>query len=323
MRWWVVAFLAGVVLLASAGAFLWTHKRRAPAAAAPAFPRVRCPDADKPMPPLRAPDETTPVILWGAGKVRLFLDGQPTSSPPEAPLRFAAGEHVLRVEAPGSSTSFTFELEPFRPVMFHAEETPGAGLTLAVLGPRAPPERTPLDFTRTSATDDALLDEAGAALRLGDAMGAAAKLRAVTPKRRSGDAFLRLAAAVQPAFAEGMLSNVKGNDLPMVLDAWRTLSASEKTRSETPSLAKWNLVTQKFSTLLEKFALEAPGPVQLATSRLSELSTGFVEATRQKDTLTQDETVNAAELALEQFVRALRRSRPEDCDFQSRVSASL
>ncbi|GEM_PF-2382512 len=329
MRWWVVAFLAGVILLASAGAFLWTLKRQAPVAAAdiPA-PRERCPDADQPMPTVQVPEETTPVILWGAGKVRLFLDGQPRSSPPEAPLRFAPGEHVLRVEAPGSSMSLTFVLVPFEPVLFHAEETPGAGLTLAALGPHAPTFNVPLDFTRTSATDETLLTDAGSALRRDDWKSAAAKLRAVSWKSRSQDAFLRLAAGVhaatgQGALAEAALGKVKGNDLPTVLEAWRTLSAKEKARAETPGLEKWNLLTQKFSTLLERFALEAPGPVQLATSRMSELSAGFVEATRSKDTLSQEETVQAAELALEQFVRALRRSRPEDCDFQSRISASL
>ncbi len=332
MRWWILAFLAAVLLLASAGGFFWTQRPRAPPTWNPPAPRERCADADQPPPVLGLPAETTPVLLWGAGKVHLFFDGQPAANPPENPQRLAPGEHVLRAEAESGALQLTFRIAAFHPAMFHLEQTAGAGLTLVYLGAACisclPPGKVALDYTRTGAADEALLEDAAASLRTGDWRAAASRLRGVQPKSRQGAAFHRLAAnvfqsAAQPDLARAELEKVTGNDLGAVLRAWAQLSTRELAREGSPQLQRWNLVTQKFATLLEKFAPEAPGPVQLATSRLSELSAGFIEATQKKNSLAQDETVKAGEEALGQFIRTLRRSRPDDCEFQSRISSSL
>ncbi len=332
MRWWMLAFLAAVVLLGATTGFFWKNRTKPPPTWSPPVPRERCKDVDAPAPPLVVAAETTPLILWAAGKVRLFIDEVPTSSPPENPTRFAPGEHVLRAEAEGASLVMKFRLEPYHPALFHLELTPGAGLTAVYLGAACvscpPPGHVTLDFTRTSATDDALLEEAATALRSGDWRAASARLRGVQPKSRQGVAFRRLVAHVyqsanQPALALQQLQKVTVNDVPTVLAAWEPLSAQELTREGTHGLDRWNLITQKFSTLLERFALEAPGPVQLATGRLADLSSGFLEATQRKDAAAQDATVKAGEEALAQFIRTLRRSRPEDCEFQTRISQSL
>jgi hypothetical protein len=332
MRWWVLAFLSAVVLLGSAGGFLWTQRLKGPPSWTAPVPRERCADADAPAPELVVPPETTPLLLGVAGKVRLFVDDQPTSSPAEDPKRFAPGDHLLRAEADGSTLALKFRLEPFQPAMFHFEQTPGAGLTVVYLGAAClscpPPAKVALDFTRTSAADEALLEDAATALRTGDWRAAGARLRAVHPKSRQGVAFRRLAANVyqssaQPELARAELAKITANGLGAVLAAWEPLSAAELARGASPGLQRWNLITQKFATLLEKFAQEAPGPVQLATSRLSELSAGYIDACQKHDPLAQEETVKAGEEALSQFVRTLRRSRPEDCEFQSRISASL
>ena len=332
MRWWILAFLAAVVLLGSAGGFLWKQRPKPPPTPTAAVPRERCRDADASVPPLVIPPETTPLLLGAAGKVRLFLDDRPTSSPPEHPTRFPPGEHVLRAESEGTSIRLTFRLAPFRPAMFHFEETAALGLTGVFLGAECVscPTGVPpaLDFTRTSATDDALLDEAAKALRTSDWRAASARLRAVQPKSRQGDGFRRLAANVyqstgQASLARAELAKVSSADLQSALLAWDPLAAQELAREGSPEVQRWNLLTQKFAKLLDAFAPDAPGPVQLATSRLSELTTGFLVATQRKDSSAQEETVDAAEEALDQFVRALRRGRPEDCAFQARISASL
>ncbi|MBS1149125.1 MAG: hypothetical protein H6Q89_823 [Myxococcaceae bacterium] len=332
MRWWILAFLAAVILLGAAGGLWWSQRPRPPPTWTAPVPRVRCPDADAPVPLLVAAAQTTPLILWAAGKVRLFVDGQPASSPPENPRRFAPGEHRLRAEAGASTLALTFRIEPFHPALFHLEETPGAGLTAVYLGAGCtscpPPGPVALDFTRTSATDEALLGEAAAALLGGDWRAAAARLRAVQPKSRQAAAFGRLAANVyqsagQPEVARAQLEQLAHPELAALLEAWGSLCALELARDVAPALARWNLLTERFSALLEKFALEAPGPVQLATSRLAELSSGYLDAAQRKDPLGQEETVRAGEEALAQFVRALRRSRPDDCEFQARISASF
>jgi hypothetical protein len=333
MRWWVLAFLAAVVLLGSAGGLLWQRRPKPPPpASAPPVARVRCPDADAPAPALVLPAETVPVLVGASGKVAVLLDQKPVTGGPEAPLRLPAGKHTLRASAGESAMELTFQLERFHPALFHFEETPGLGLTLVWSGATCtscpPPGKVALDFTRTSATDQEQLEEAAKSLRTGNWSAAGSRLRGVQPKARQEAPFLRLAANVyqsagRPEQALEQLHKLPVGDVGLLLRALEPFLRAEAARENSPGLERWNLLTERFATLLEKFALEAPGPVQLATSRLAELTTGFLEATEKKDTGAQEETVTAAEEALAQFVRTLRRSRPEDCAFQARISASL
>lgn len=333
MRWWVLAFLAAVVLLGSALGFLWTQRvRPSPTWTAPVA-RARCPDVDAPLPALLADAEATAVLLWGTGKVRLFVDGKPAFSPPEDPRRFEPGEHLIRAEAEGAEPlALTFRLDAFRPALFHVEATAGRGLTLAWLGAvclSCPPalDRISIGVTRAQMPEDELLDGAAKALRSSDWRAAASLLGAVPLKSRQRPDFRRLAAHVyqstgQPALARGELEQLADPDLRSLLAAYSALEEAEAGRERSLGMQRWNVVTDKFAHLLEKFALEAPGPVQLATSRLADLSEGFASATQKKDPLAQDETVSAAKEALAQFIRALRRTRPEDCEFQARISAA-
>ena len=337
-RWWVLSFLAALVLLGSAGGFLKMRLApRAVPAPLPPLPRQRCPNLDAEVPLLPAEPEQTLLLVTGVGKVRAFVDGKPALGAPDEPKRFVSGEHLLRAEAEGAEPlELHLRLEPFLPAFVHLQVDPQAGITFATLGAGcvscAPPEaRASLDFTRVSDADPVLLAEAAKALRASDWRGAAGRLRGVSPKSRAHALFLRLAADVyqftaQPQLAQASLARVpanEGHELDAVFAAWSALTFTELTRTRGLPVRRWNLLTEKFSKLLEKFALDAPGPVQVATGRLAELTEGFLKANASHDTAGEDETVHAAEDALKQFVRALRRSRPEDCEFQKRITASL
>lgn len=328
LRWWWLAFLGAFVLLASAGGFLVLQAQNTAAAPKPPPPpRVRCPNLDAPIPALLPGAESPPVMVGVGPGARLLLDGKPAATGPLPP-----GEHTLRAEADGSEAlALTFRLDPFRPALFHAEVTPGVGLTLVWLGaachscPQAL-DAVRLDHTRTSAADADLLADAAKALRANDWRTAAARLRAVTPKSRAQNPYRRLAAHVyqatrQPAAAQAELERVE-RLTPSVAE-FSAAVAADAAREAVVGMQRWNLLTEKFSHLLEQFAADAPGAVQQATGRLAELTAAFLEASRKQDFLAQDELVKAAEEAFAQFVRALRRSRPDDCDFQARVSASL
>src|SRR3954469_9861894 len=102
MQWWIITFLAALILLGSAAAFLWTRVPSRPLAQAPARPRVRCANLDVAIPRLLPDAEATPLLLWGAGKVRLFVDAEPVFSAPDAPRSFLPGEHLLRAEVEGT-----------------------------------------------------------------------------------------------------------------------------------------------------------------------------------------------------------------------------
>ena len=320
MRWWVLCFLAGLILLVSVGGFVWL--RPAPRASlAPPVPRERCAHADDPVPPLPAEPVDLPVVISSEPKVRVWIDEKPTT----AGVGFPPGEHLLRAEADGAEPlELHFPLASGQPAFFDLRVDASSGLTFATLRAQGPePERVSLDFTRVSDADPVLLGQAAKALRSGDWRRASSRLRGVSPKSRTHALFLRLSASIyqlagQPQLAEASLAQVPADEAAGLAAALLAFGTVKQV-----GMRRWNLLTEKFSALAEKFAPDAPGPVQVATGRFAELSAGFLNATQQKDSLAQDETVRAAEEALGQFVRALRRSRPEDCDFQARISASL
>ncbi len=336
-RWWVLTFLAAVVLLGSASGFFWLRRPVRAVSQPPPRPRARCPDADAELKPPKVEPEPALALASAGPKVRLLLDGKALAGDEGTPQRLEPGEHQLRAEADGAEPlQLRLVFLPFAPLMIHATFDAQVGLTAVVLGGPCPscpaPDQKPaLDFTRTEQTDAALLADAAQALRAGDWKRAAGRLRAVTPKSRDHLPFARLAAAAyqlsdQPTLALAALGRVpaaEAGTLSSLVPKWTSLAAAELARSKLTGMRRWNLLTERFSALLEKFAPEAPGPVQVATGRLAELSEGFAKASMGKDLKAQDETVTAAEAALGQFVRALRRSRPDDCEFQARISAAL
>ena len=203
MQWWVLSFLAAIVLLGSAGGFFLVRRPKVapPVAVVPLAPR-RCPNMQLEAKPLLAEEEVAVLLLWAAGKVRLSVDGTPAFSPPEAPKRFAPGEHLLRAQAEGvDPLELHFRLDAFHPAFFHLEVSGEAGLTVSWLGTAgtAQGEKVNLDFTRTSQADGLLLTGAAQAERAGDWTKAASLLRGVSPKSRGHALFLRLAANVYEA----------------------------------------------------------------------------------------------------------------------------
>jgi hypothetical protein len=338
-RWWVLSFLAALILLGSAGGFLWQMRgaRRLNVAPPPPAPRVRCPNVDEALPALKDEPIEVSALIVGATGVRAFLDGKPALGTSSGPFRVTPGEHVLRAEGEGAEPfELRLRFEPPETAMVHLQLDPEVGLTVALLGatcPSCPPpgEKLSLDFTRTSDTDAPLLADAAKALRVGEWRRAGSRLRGVSAKARAHGGYLRLAGTAlalsgdEPGAVKSFekVPKAEAHGLDAVLDAWSTLSASETLRHGAGGMRKWNHLTEKFSALAEQFALDAPGPVELATSRFAELTEGFLKASQVKDTQSQTQTVQAAEDALGQFVRALRRSRPDDCEFQTRISAAL
>jgi hypothetical protein len=277
-----------------------------------------------------------PVILWAAGAVRLFVDGAPAFSAPDAPRHFKVGEHTLRAEAHDQEPIQTrFRLDAFTPALFHVQLDEGLGLTLARLGTICASCSPPLDlvtlgFEESSVRANALLGSAASALRRDEWAGAATFLSGVPRADRGTAVFHRLAAGiyldgVEPdkARAELGLAAERGGDLRQLLAQFDGLGAKEKTRRKEVVRARWNKVTERFQALIGRFNAEAPAPAALASRRLADLSGAFEKAEDQGASLEQEELLAAAEKTLLDAVADIRSARPADCDFQAAVVARV
>src|SRR6185295_2722415 len=174
-RWFLALGGAALLLSASLGGLVLLRKRRDPSAPpnpgasgshGPELSGGACGPQRSEYHPLPEA-EAAPVILWAAGSARLFIDEQPAYSPPEKPKRFAPGEHAVRIEAPGEEPIRTrIRIDPFTPVLLHAQADPQFGLSLVRLGagclPCEPPA-TPVDLSprKPSPTSAVLLASAG------------------------------------------------------------------------------------------------------------------------------------------------------------------
>ncbi|MBX5481868.1 MAG: hypothetical protein IRZ16_08535 [Myxococcaceae bacterium] len=285
--------------------------------------------------------ENPPVILWAVGDVRLFLDGKPAFSPPEAPKRFPPGSHEVRVEAPGREPiTATLRFSPYQPVLIHAEDDGDAGLTLVQVGAvctSCEPPVVPLDSfpvpkkARPKAAPDALLQSAAAALRTSRWQEAALALGALPPKARTGTLYHRLAAATwtgavafQKARAE--LSTITGpdaNELDRLLARLAALAAEEQTRNARVVMARWNRVTEQHAALLRS-ANGIPG-LDLAGSerRMVKLSGDFNAAAARKDVAEQERIFAAAEEVAQTLLSELIAARKDDCALRARVATAL
>ena len=88
-------------------------------------------------------------------------------------------------------------------------------------------------------------------------------------------------------------------------------------------LGRWNALTERYSRVVQVVGRAAPGPVASANQRFEELSAGFAQATHANDPVAQDRSIRAAEETLRVFLHQSRLARPEDCDFQRRLTAAL
>lgn len=326
-RLWLLACGSSALILATTVGLLLS-KRPPPA------PRVAEATAGCNVAPLDfegdAPGGDPPVVLWAEAPTRLFLDGAPVFSAPEAPRHFAPGAHLLRVEAPDREAyEARIHLEPWQPALIHAALDPAAGITVVRMGaacascPAALGEE-PLGFEASpaSARPALMLEHAAHALRQSRRAEAVQALKHVPPASRKGPLYARLAAQIfhdtfQAAAARrilGLLEREQAGELPTLLEVHQRLERSEATRRREVHLARWNRLTERFNAVIERFGARHPGPTDGASQRLAALSVAFEAGDL--------EAVAAGENTLSQLVEQLKSLKPGDCAFHSEVVAA-
>jgi len=342
-RWFLALGGAALLLSASLGGLVLLRKRRdLSAPPRPGTTRSPGPElAGGACGPQRSdyhplPDaEAAPVILWAAGAARLFIDEQPAYSPPEKPKRFTPGEHAVRIEAPGEEPIRTrIRIDPFTPVLLHAQADPQFGLSLVRFGagclPCEPPV-TPVDLSpsRKPTPTSAVLLAAAGHLRHDRWSQAADGIRRASAADRKRAVFYRLAAitaedGAQHDLARALLARVppaQSNDLATLLPLFDKLVASESRRREDVTLERWNKITDWFATVSARYQGDAASPVSAATKRFSQLSLVFETAVREGTLEQQAEVVRAGEQTFSSLIKDLRAQKPEDCRFQQELTA--
>jgi len=342
-RWFLALGGAALLMSGSLGSLVLLRKRRDPSAPTPptasrtAEPELAggaCGPQRSDYHPL--PDaEASPVILWAAGAARLFVDEQPAYSPPEKPKRFAPGEHAVRIEAPGEEPIRTrIRVDPFTPVLLHAQADPQFGLSLVRLGagclpcepPAAPVDLSPI---RKPSPGSAVLLASAGHLRHDRWPQAAEGIRRASVADRKRSIFYRLAAitaedGAQHDLARALLERVppaQSNDLATILPVFDKLVAAESRRRKEVTLARWNKITEWFATISANSQGDAASLVSAATKRFSQLSLVFDTAVREGTIDQQAEVVRAGEQTLTSLIKELRAQKPEDCRFQQELSA--
>lgn len=116
-----------------------------------------------------------------------------------------------------------------------------------------------------------------------------------------------------------------GLDSPLFVAAaaQEKLELQEKKRAHGLLTTRWNALTERYSRVLQVVGREAPGAVASANERFEALSKGFANATTAGDVVGQDQSIRTAEETLKVFVHAARRARPDDCEFQKRLTNSF
>lgn len=317
-------------------------KRSAGAGGSPRVMRLldggkACPDEDwVPSLPVST-DEHAPVVLWAAGDVRLVFDGKPAYSSPEAPTRFAPGEHELRaVNGSGQQLKVRVRLDPFTPAVFHLENDERVGLTLVQAGSvclscENALSPVSLNFALPSKPARTQLVEAAAAVRNNDWRKAAEALRHIAAQERKSTAFQRLAATTlwlsgQPSLSEPALAQLAASgkgDWQMLWKNHVKLVTAETARQNQVLNKRWNALTEKFNNLRAAFVTDAQAAEGQANSRLMELYQTFNKAQTTKDIPTQEQVLQSAHEVLGVYVRALRATRPGECSFQARVTQRM
>ena len=333
---------AALLLLLAGGLLLIRRSSLAPRPSAAQPPPAATPDAgcglpDAVLAPVMPGAEAPPVILWAAGSTRISVDGSPAFSDPDAPKTLNTGVHTLRVDADGAHPFQTrFRVDAFTPALFHAQLDPGVGITVARLGSVCASCDVPVDEVRLepeASTEpvEALLAAAAAALRTDDWRTAAAKLRGVPPRARTGPLFHRLAAGLYEAVAQpdparaelAALDDAGSNGLRPLLPRLDALAKAERGREREVVLARWNRMTERYGRLVQRFERVVPGAVSGSAARMAELSKAFAEASRQGDAPGMEGAQLAADDALAALALQLRASRALDCVFQADVVQAL
>ncbi|MBX7100647.1 MAG: hypothetical protein K1X89_23240 [Myxococcaceae bacterium] len=333
-RWWLLLFLAALVLLMGAGFSLlgrFSLRPGAPVAAAEVDAGA-CPRRDE-LPAAVLPGEEDAAALVVAEKgVQLSIDGTPVPQGLTAPVRLKAGERAIFAQASGDELRLTLRVDPFRPVLLHAVVDPKVGLSLVFLGgwcascPGA--EGAPaLGTTAATEPTDALLRAAAGALCKSDWRTAHEALSAVPPAQRRSVTYARLGAAVmqstrQSSVARALLQASGDARIRALMAQHAALGDAEDQAMGALAVRRWNLLTERYARLVE-LAPEAPGPVAAASARFGELSNGFQAASEQHRVVDQVEAVEAAGETIAVLVKGLRAARPADCALQERISRAF
>jgi|CXWL01.1.fsa_nt_gi hypothetical protein len=338
-QWWVLLCAAAVALIAAAFVLLKSPKQTggSPRVVRGVDAGAACPDEDL-VPAIAAVvDNHTPVVLWAAGDVRLFFDGEPAFSSPEAPKTFAPGEHELRaVSGSGTQLKLKVRLDAFTPAVFHLENDAQVGLNLVQAGSTCVSCENALSpvsiaFSPPAKPVARQSVAAAKAARLNDWLAAAEALRHVLPADRKGTAYLRLSATTlwlsgQSSLSEAVLAKLAAEgkgDWPGLWKNHLKLTTSETTRQNQLLSKQWNALTEKFNGLRAAFALDAPGAEGQANSRFIELYRSFSQAQSKRDIPTQEQVLRSAHEVLGTYVKALRATRPGECTFQARVTQRM
>lgn len=113
-----------------------------------------------------------------------------------------------------------------------------------------------------------------------------------------------------------------GRDSPVFVAAaaQEKLERDERSRADGVLTGRWNTLTERYARVLQVVGREAPGAVASANHRFEQLSQGFRSAASAHDPAGQDQSIRAAEQTLRVFVHAARLARPDDCEFQKRLT---
>ena len=299
-----------------------------------------CAEANASPPPLLPDQDLAPVLVDGdAPHLTISVDGRRVVPSPTTPLRLAPGRHTFKADADGQDTlSFEVDVTSFRAGLIHLDAGPITGLTAFFAGVAwanaAPSPTIALEALSPRPTAEAVLRRAALALRANDPRSARAALQLIsTLERKQGSTpanptYRRLLAITAAQFGEsandGALAGEAMPPLPEALRvSWEAARAAEVKRRSDVVLARWNLLTTRFSALLLDFPGAAPGAQSSASSRMADLSASFLDAARQSDVQAQEATLAAGEQTLAELSRKVRATQPADCAFQNAVTASL
>lgn len=319
--------LLGVTALSAAALLLALFNRKNPAPqsvpAPAAVARAACPDAARPPSPLLPELSAAPLVVV-PGTVSLRVDGAP------APAALTEGPHVLEASAEGATPSrLQVQVPAFSPVLVDARVV-GSSVVVVLLGVRCatcPHAETDVDLQyRRGGIGD--LTGVARALGQGDWPLAAQQVRAVPAADFSGPTAALLRAALfglagRPSLARAELALLPKRDpIHAALTRWERADATTARRQLETATARWNAVTERLQRLTDRFADEAPETMTALTVSFEALAPRVVKAQAKEEVIEVEALLEEATLALTKAMGALRARRPEDCDWQARITAS-
>ncbi len=333
LRWWglaaglaVVAILSLVVLKARGA----SKSPTGPTSAAASVDAGACADRHAlPAPPLEGA-ESAGLVLQG-DHVTFTVDGSAAFGDFNKPLRVSAGVHKVFAKDDLGEASIDVRLRPFEAAVVSAVRY-GDGLVLWPLGAECTScERSvaTLDVEPSGTAKPTALANAAAALATQDWKLAVEILRDVPVKDRQSPRFVAVLAAASALAGHGELAREAllaqkgpaGESAKEWLDKLDHLAQPESERQRELAVKRWNNLTERYQRLTERFAKEAP--IAAASARFNALSEAFAAATKDEDVVGQEASVESAGKVLSALVSDLRALQPNDCAWQSKVSAAM